>query len=137
KTRARAPNPDTAVQPPPADTSHYEGNPEAPPKNVAQVIDERNRDTGVQAPPAAPSPFNMNVEALAKNMAQLIEEGNRAVVAYLRPRDSGARKMDYSNEIVDVVTTLGHVAEYWYADPQRTVEMQTRLGKSFLDLFAS
>ncbi len=43
----------------------------------------------------------------------------------------------YSDEVADAVKTLGHVVEYWYADPQRTVEMQTRLGKSFLDLFAS
>jgi len=35
------------------------------------------------------------------------------------------------------VRTIGQVAEYWYVDPQRTVEMQTRLGKSFLDLFAN
>jgi polyhydroxyalkanoate synthase len=35
------------------------------------------------------------------------------------------------------VKTLGHVMEYWYADPQRTIEMQTRLGKAYLDLFAS
>ena len=33
--------------------------------------------------------------------------------------------------------TLGQVAEYWLADPQRTLEMQTRLGKSWLDLWAS
>ena len=137
KTRARALNPDIAVQPSPADASQYKRSPAAPAKNVAQPIDEPNRDTGVQAPPAAPSPYTMNMEALAKNMAQLVEEGGRAVSAYFRPREGGIRKMDYSNEIADVVTTLAHVAEYWYADPQRTVEMQTRLGKSFLDLFAS
>jgi len=136
KTPARALNPDIAVQPSPADASQYKRNPEAPAKNVAQPIDEPNRDT-VQARPAAPSPYDMNMEALAKNVAQLIEEGGRAAAAYLRPREGGTRKMDYSNEIADVVTTLGQVAEYWYADPQRTVEMQTRLGKSFLDLFAS
>ena len=137
KTRARALNRDIAAQPSPADASQYKRSPAAPAKNVAQPIDEPNRDTGVQAPPAAPSPYTMNMEALAKNMAQLVEEGGRAVSAYFRPREGGIRKMDYSNEIADVVTTLAHVAEYWYADPQRTVEMQTRLGKSFLDLFAS
>jgi polyhydroxyalkanoate synthase len=69
-------------------------------------------------------------------MARLIEEGGHAVAAYLRPRDNGAQKLGYSDEITDAARTIGQVAEYWYADPQRTVEMQTRLGKSFLDLFA-
>ena len=107
KTRARALNPDIAVQPSPADASQYKRNPAAPATNLAQLIDEPNRDTAVQAPPAAPSPYNMNMEALAKNMAQLVEEGGRAVSAYLMPREGGIRKMDYSNEIADVVTTLG------------------------------
>ncbi len=58
------------------------------------------------------------------------------VAAYLGPREDGTQKLGYSDEMADVIKTLGHVAEYWYADPQRTVEMQTRLGKGFLDLFA-
>src|SRR5262249_10315253 len=90
-----------------------------------------------QPPPAAAYPYNIDVEALTKNAARLIEEGGRAVAPYLRPRENGAQKIGYSDEIADAVRTLGQVAEYWYADPQRTVEIQTRLGKSFLDLFAN
>jgi len=90
-----------------------------------------------QPAPAEASAYNIDVEALTKNMARLMEEGGRAVEAYLRPRDNGVQKIGYSNEITDAVRTLGQVAEYWYADPQRAVEMQTRLGKSFLDLFAN
>jgi len=36
-----------------------------------------------------------------------------------------------------VVKTLSEVAEYWLSDPQRTVELQTSLGKAYLDLWAS
>jgi len=96
-----------------------------------------NPDAVPQPAPAEASAYNIDVEALTKNMARLIEEGGRAVAAYLRPRDNGAQKIAYSNEITDAVRTIGQVAEYWYVDPQRTVEMQTRLGKSFLDLFAN
>jgi len=96
-----------------------------------------NPDAVPQPAPAEASAYNIDVEALTKNMARLIEEGGRAVAAYFRPRDNGAQKIAYSNEITDAVRTIGQVAEYWYADPQRTVEMQTRLGKSFLDLFAN
>ena len=38
--------------------------------------------------------------------------------------------------MTDAVKTLGQVMEYWYADPQRAVETQARLGRSYLDLFA-
>jgi polyhydroxyalkanoate synthase subunit PhaC len=81
--------------------------------------------------------YHIDVEALTKNVARLIEEGRRAAAAYFRPRENGIRKIDYSHEVIDAVRTLGQVAEYWYGDPQRTVEMQTRLGKSLLDLFAN
>ena len=37
----------------------------------------------------------------------------------------------------DVVKTFGKVAEYWFADPQRTLELQSSLGKSYLDLWAN
>ena len=39
-------------------------------------------------------------------------------------------------EFVDMVKTLGQVAEYWLADPQRTFELQSALGKGYLDLWA-
>ncbi len=35
-----------------------------------------------------------------------------------------------------MVKTLGQVAEYWLADPQRTFELQSALGKGYLDLWA-
>src|SRR5262249_40596857 len=35
------------------------------------------------------------------------------------------------------VKTLGAVAEYWLSDPQRAIELQTRLGKAYLDLWGS
>ena len=38
--------------------------------------------------------------------------------------------------MTEVVKTLGQVAEYWLADPQRTLELQSRLGKAYLDLWA-
>jgi polyhydroxyalkanoate synthase subunit PhaC len=90
--------------------------------------------------PAAPveaSPGTIDLDALTKNFARLVEEGGRAVAAYLKPREDGAKKVGYSDEINDAVKTLGQVFEYWLADPQRTLEMQTRLGRSYLDLWAT
>jgi poly[(R)-3-hydroxyalkanoate] polymerase subunit PhaC len=78
-----------------------------------------------------------NSEQLAKNIARLMEEGGKALAAYLRPREEGAVKAEAADEVADVVKTLGQVAEYWMSDPQRAVEIQTKLGKDYLDLWAA
>jgi polyhydroxyalkanoate synthase subunit PhaC len=84
-------------------------------------------------PPVMTAPID--VEALAHNVGRLVEEGGRAIAAYLKPREQGERKLGYADEIADTIKTLGQVLEYWYADPKRALEMQTRIGRSFLDLF--
>ena len=82
-------------------------------------------------------PGAIDLDALTRNFGRLVEEGGRAVAAYLKPREDGAKKVGYSDEINDAVKTIGQVFEYWLADPQRTLEMQTRLGKGWLDLWAN
>ena len=79
----------------------------------------------------------VDVEAFAHNLARLVEEGGKALAAYLKPRESGEIKDGTAEGIAEVVKTLGHVAEYWLADPQRAVELQSSLGKAYLDLWAS
>ncbi len=78
----------------------------------------------------------IDVEAFSRNLARLIENGGRALAAYLKPREQGQNDSVVADEITEVVKTLGQVAEYWLADPQRAVELQTRLGKAYLDLWA-
>jgi len=123
-----------APLPPPPSTSLNEDAPQLVKSPTEAPLDT---DAGARPALAAAYPYNVDLEALTKNVARLIEEGGRAVAAYFGPSEGGTQKMSYSDEIADAVKTLGQVAEYWYTDPQRTVEMQTRLGKSFLDLFAS
>src|SRR6202022_4867624 len=65
-----------------------------------------------------------------------MEEGGRALAAYLRPREEGNVEDQYS-EVTDVVKTLGQVADYWLRDPQRALELQSSLGKAYLDLWAN
>ena len=79
----------------------------------------------------------VDVEEFSRNLARLVEEGGRALAAYLKPRETGRNNTELAGEMTEVVRTLGHVAEYWLADPQRTVELQARLGKAYLDLWAS
>ena len=42
-----------------------------------------------------------------------------------------------AEEVNEVTKTLGQVAHYWLADPKRALELQTRFGKAYLDLWAS
>src|ERR1700756_5239772 len=79
----------------------------------------------------------VDIEQFSRNLARLVEEGGRALAAYLKPREQGHEDKELADEIAEVVTTLSEVAEYWLSDPQRTVELQTSLGKAYLDLWAS
>ena len=77
-----------------------------------------------------------DVEEFAHNAARMLEEGGRALAAYLKPREEG-RVDDQYAEVTDVVKTLGQVADYWLRDPQRALELQTSLGKAYLDLWGN
>ncbi len=89
-------------------------------------------------PRSDPAPMMAgNSEELAKNIARLMEEGGKALAAYLKPREEGTIKAEAADEVADVVKTLGQVAEYWMSDPQRAVEVQAKLGKAYLDLWAA
>jgi polyhydroxyalkanoate synthase subunit PhaC len=79
----------------------------------------------------------VNVEAFAQNVARLVEEGGKALAAYLKPREEGQVKSQLSDEMTDMVKTLAEVAEYWLSDPQRAVELQSQLGKAYLDLWGT
>jgi polyhydroxyalkanoate synthase len=76
-----------------------------------------------------------DVEEFARNVARIVEEGGKALAAYLKPREEGRADDQYA-EVTDVVKTLGQVADYWLRDPQRALELQSSLGKAYLDLWA-
>lgn len=89
------------------------------------------------APPPGPAaaPTSVDIELFSKNIARMVEQGGRALSAYLKPREEGRVSRDGSDLVVDAAKTLGRVLEYWLADPQRSVELQRSLGKSYLDLW--
>jgi len=80
---------------------------------------------------------SVDIEVLSRNAARLIEEGGKALAAYLKPREEGKIKDDTADGIADTVRTIGQVAEYWLSDPVRSAALQTQLGRSYLDLWAS
>ncbi len=96
--------------------------PAAPPANLSGA--------GAQYP--AP-----DVEALAHNIAQAIEQGGKVLAAYLRPRESGEIKTTIADDVAEMVKSIGRVAEYYMADPQRALAAQTALATQFVNLWAS
>lgn len=88
--------------------------------------------------PTTPPPTTTaaDVEAFARNLARMVEEGGKALAAYIAPRESGEVKPGYTEEITDAAKSIGEVAEYWLSDPQRALELQTSLGRAYLDLWA-
>jgi len=78
-----------------------------------------------------------NYEALASNTARLMEELGHATAASLKPVEEGRAKPGVSEEVSDVVKTLGQVVETIAADPQRLIMAQTSLTKGFLDLWTN
>jgi polyhydroxyalkanoate synthase len=86
---------------------------------------------------AGASPPTPDVEALAHNIAQAIEQGGRVLAAYLGPRESGEIKTSAADDIGEMVRSIGRVAEYYMADPQRAFAAQAALTKQFVDLWAA
>jgi polyhydroxyalkanoate synthase len=86
--------------------------------------------------PEPPPVRSVDVETFSRNLARMVEEGGRALAAYLRPREQGRIKDQPPAELADAVRTLSSVAEYWLAEPARALELQTTLGRAYLDLWA-
>ena len=98
--------------------------PEAKPKDAPKADAAGARPAGVDA------------DQFARNVTHMMEEGGRALAAWLGPRDAKKRD-DMSDDIADAVKTLGQVAEYWMADPQRTLEAQTRLMGGYFNVWSN
>ena len=96
------------------------------------VANESAKPQGSGGP--APTP---DVEALAHNIAQAIELGGKALAAYLVPRQSGEIKTTIADDIGEMVRSIGRVAEYYMAEPQRAFAAQTALTTQFVDLWAA
>ena len=67
----------------------------------------------------------------------MVEEGGKALAAYLKPREEGKIQPGPSDEIADMVKTLGEVRNTGCRIRTRAVELQSRLGRAYLDLWGA
>ena len=74
---------------------------------------------------------------MADNFAIALEHGGKALAAMIRPVEEGKVKPDISEELTDALKTFSKVAEYWLADPKRTIEAQTSISSNLLGLWSN
>ena len=86
---------------------------------------------------AKPAFGAVDVEAFSRNLARAIEQGGKALAAYMKPREEGKVEDALAADIADIVKTVAKILEYWLADPERTLQLQQSIGRSYLDLWAS
>jgi polyhydroxyalkanoate synthase subunit PhaC len=104
------------------------GNASDLPAKSAAAAAARRRDTETES---------VDLAQLSKNFVLLIEQGSKAMAACLKPPGDARLDEDTAGEIIAVTRTFGRVAEYWLTHPRRAIEVQTNLGKSYLDLWVS
>jgi polyhydroxyalkanoate synthase len=90
-----------------------------------------------RVPPKPPQAGSFDIETFSRNLARLIEEGGKALGAYLKPREDGRLKGDLTQDVSEIVGTLGRVADYWLSDPKRAIELQSSLGQAYLELWGN
>ncbi|MBS9477871.1 class I poly(R)-hydroxyalkanoic acid synthase [Ancylobacter radicis] len=109
-----------------------------PPLRIEPKAEVARTPSPASPPPPEPLATGpIDLQAFAGNLARLVEEGGKAMAAYMRPREEGLIQDDVAEDIADVMKTIGNVAEYWLADPKRTVEAQSRLIGGYLELWSS
>jgi polyhydroxyalkanoate synthase len=142
RTPSASPGEPDLVEPRPVDTAPADPLPvEAAPQAIApEALREGPTPKSspslalAASPPATPLP---NIEALSRNIARAVEEGGKLLAAYLKPLENGGAKKAPGDDVADIVTTLGRVAEYYASDAKRAFEAQATLSRQFIDLWAS
>jgi polyhydroxyalkanoate synthase len=87
--------------------------------------------------PEAQSAKKFDPEAFAMNLARAMESSGQALASYLKPRENGEFKDKPPSELAEVIKTFSTVADYWLSDKERAAQLQMKLGKAYLDLWAS
>jgi polyhydroxyalkanoate synthase len=84
----------------------------------------QNTSTGTSG-----SANSFNPEAFSSNLARAFQSSGQALATYL-----GANNAQPPGEMNEVIKTMTAVANYWLSDAERATQLQTKLGKAYLDL---
>ena len=73
--------------------------------------------------------------ALAVNLARALEHLGRAAGAWLTSHDKAEVQDHSADPVTELVRTLSDVVRYWMSDPKRTLEAQTLLLSSYMEIW--
>jgi len=111
----------------------------APAKAARKVGSKR-----IAAPPSAAPPQASQVDLplagpdfglLAENMAQLVDQSRKALAAAIGGVHPGDTRSELAASVADATKTLGVVAEYWLAKPERAAAAQAELYSGLTDIW--
>ncbi len=93
------------------------------------------------AAPIAPSeaanpPSGPNFDLLAANLSRLVNEGARVASAYAEGNRNAKFDSGSADSVGDIARTLGSIAEYWMADPKRSLAAQSGIAGNFIELWS-
>ena len=104
---------------------------------MSESTEQNGRQSGFNSvDPKALEPYLLkDPEAMAMNLAKALENAGKAASAWLEPREKGEKVDLVAEPVTDLVRTLSKVAEYWIADPKRTIDAQTKLFASLMGVW--
>ncbi|POO57302.1 PHA/PHB synthase family protein [Agrobacterium rosae] len=98
------------------------------------VKDEEEKPDGFD-PKSADAYILRDPQAFAMNVAKALENLGKAASEWIAPRERGEIPHNSASPMSDLFQTLSDVAEYWMAEPKRSVEAQTHLLSSYFDIW--
>ncbi len=72
---------------------------------------------------------------MAENMAELVDQGRKALAAAIGGLDAGDTRSELAASVADATRTLGAVAEYWMAKPDRAAAAQAELYEGLSEIW--
>jgi polyhydroxyalkanoate synthase len=75
----------------------------------------------------APRGSSREFDVMAENMAKLVDQTRKALAAAIGGIDPGEARSELANSVADATRSLGAVAEYWLAKPDRAAAAQAEL----------
>lgn len=74
-------------------------------------------------------------EAFAHNFSLWLEAGGHALSNWMRAKEDGKGQAKFSQAAAETLSALAPVMEYWFANPERSVQAQKNLALPFFDLW--
>jgi len=111
--------------------------PAAPSAPTAAEVPRPAPRPAADAPQAEADKSNrIDFDRLAYNVARMMEAGGKIAAAVIAPRPQKPNGDVLADQLRGMAESLGKVADYYLAEPSRTLDAQTALSQQFVELWA-